>query len=140
MQSQLQQYLEDVESLASSKDKEKRIPAFAVSTNSTLENSIGFSLMQEVNEKCIDFIRKIDPLNGILASTSIPLIVQQTKIKNPEGDHEVFYDGYLSEDTPLLLPYQKWKQELKYGKRKKKIKFICAGVRNVEADNGRKVL
>ena len=118
MQSQLQQYLEDVESLASSKDKEKRIPAFAVSTNSTLENSIGFSLMQEVNEKCIDFIRKIDPLNGILASTSIPLIVQQTKIKNLEGEHEVFYDGYLSEDTPLLLPLSKMEAGTKIRKKK----------------------
>ncbi|MES2614997.1 MAG: patatin-like phospholipase family protein, partial [Bdellovibrionota bacterium] len=66
------------------------------------------------------FIKAEKPIDALLGSCAIPYLIPSLNPKN-----KIYWDGVMSEETPLLLPIQKWHDDRKKGlTTQKKLKII----------------
>jgi hypothetical protein len=72
-----------------------------------------------------DWIQEADPLEGIVASSSIPILFVPKVIENSKGKR-IYVDGSTVEDVPCESIYKKWRLDRELGIEKRKRLLVLA--------------
>lgn len=72
-----------------------------------------------------DWIHQADPLDAIVASSSIPILFVP-KVIDDDGGKRVYVDGASNEEVPTVSIYKKWLLEKELGLEKKKRLLVIA--------------
>lgn len=72
-----------------------------------------------------DFIYRTDPLDAIIASSSVPVIFTPKVIADATGKR-TYTDGGAGEEIPTVSIYRKWQQDREFGLEKRKRLLVIA--------------
>ena len=130
LKEQIKFYIANAHYKADKNGHSKQIPSYALSTNLRTKEAYGLSLTEAVKPELKGFMRRAKPHEGVLASSAVPMLLAPVKIHSYDNhESDLWVDGYLSEDAPMLIPYQKWKVERKMGSsRKSKLKILAVTI------------
>jgi predicted acylesterase/phospholipase RssA len=71
---------------------------------------------------------QVDPLDAVIASSSIPILYVPKKILRGQSEH-VYVDGGTTEEVPLISPYRKWiRDRLHFRESSKKLLVIAVNL------------
>ncbi|MCP5468440.1 MAG: patatin-like phospholipase family protein [Deltaproteobacteria bacterium] len=102
------------------------IPFFCMAYNLTRRRSEVLTPENIDSSLYLTPIIQTDPLDAIIASSSIPILyVPKTIRRNNQEEH--YIDGGTTEENPLLSPYRKWIRD-KLNKREKRKKLLIISV------------
>ena len=109
-------------------EKEKNIslsgiPFFSLVSYPFQKEMIALTEKKWISSECSSFLKEAQPFESICASSSIPIIMKPI-IKNYVDGKYSFFDGALSEEIPLILPFKKFVAEKKIKPNKKRIKIF----------------
>lgn len=72
-----------------------------------------------------EFIYRTDPLDAIIASSSIPVVFSPKMIQDASGKR-TYTDGGAGEEVPTVSIYRKWQQDREFGLEKRKRLLVIA--------------
>ena len=103
--------------------KLNHIPFFALVSTPFQKEMMALTEGKWISPECQKFLKEAEPFESICASSSIPLIMKPI-VKNCSEGKYTFFDGALSEEIPLVLPFKKFMAEKKNKPNKKKLKIF----------------
>ncbi len=125
LQKTLQLAFENEKERIEKKEKIKlnHIPFFALVSTPFQKDMIALTEGKWISPQCSKFLKEAEPFESICASSSIPLIMKPI-VKSYSENKYTFFDGALSEEIPLILPFKKFMAEKKIKPNKKKLKIF----------------
>ena len=99
------------------------IPFFSLVSTPFQKEMMALTEKKWIPPECSSFLKEAEPFESICASSCIPLIMKPIVKHYPEGSY-TFFDGALSEEIPLILPFKKFMAEKKVNPDKKKLKIF----------------
>jgi predicted acylesterase/phospholipase RssA len=108
-----------------SKRKKGKLPCYLLAYN--LEtNRVDVLTPDEIPEGVYaDFIYQTDPLDAIIASSSVPVLFVPKEIEDANG-RRFYSDGGIGEEVPTLSVYRKWVLDREAGLEKRKRLLLIA--------------
>ena len=103
--------------------KLSHIPFFSLVSTPFQKEMMALTEGKWISPECKNFLKEAEPFESICASSSIPLIMKPIVKTYSDGKY-TFFDGALSEEIPLILPFKKFIAEKKTKPNKKKLKIF----------------
>lgn len=106
--------------------KELDIPFFCVAYNVKRETNQILTPLAVDPAIYNDSVITVDPIDAIVASSSIPILYVPKVIRHFDGGEEHYIDGAVAEELPLLSVYRKWQTDKQHGLERRKKLLILA--------------
>lgn len=104
-----QSWIEALEELQPEDDGErKRIPFYAVASNTAESRLNALCLPGDVSPLCRDFMVEASRARALAASAAVPMLFPA---QHSDEQGHVWVDGGLIDENPLALPFVKWQRE-----------------------------
>jgi hypothetical protein len=86
------------------------LPFYAIASSTERKGLTALSDAAFVSPHCRDFMVACEPRRAVAASTAVPFVLRPVR---GIGDNplETWFDGSISDENPLALPYIKWVRE-----------------------------
>lgn len=110
------------------KIKKRKIKFFCVAYNLSKKRSEVLTPEKVDTKRYITPVVHTDPLDAVIASSSIPILYVPRKIKRGKAEDE-YVDGGTTEEIPLISPYHKWTRDRLAGEEKReKLLILCVNL------------
>jgi predicted acylesterase/phospholipase RssA len=85
-------------------------PFYAIASSSERAGLTALAAEEHVSKACSDFMVACAPHLGVAASTAVPFVLRPVRGIGDQAN-ERWFDGSISDENPLALPYVKWLRE-----------------------------
>jgi len=85
-------------------------PFYAIASSTERVGLTALGAAEHLAESCKDFMVACDPHLAVAASTAVPFLLRSVRGIGDDKE-ETWFDGSISDENPLALPYVKWVRE-----------------------------
>jgi hypothetical protein len=103
-------WLIELEKRIPPKDRVPARPFYAIASSSERVGLTALTAAEHVSARCKDFMIACEPHLAVSASTAVPFVLRAVRGIGERKD-ELWFDGSISDENPLALPYIKWLRE-----------------------------